>query len=230
MATIEHSAVTGTNANSTGATSVSLSYNHPGGWLVVFARHWSSLIADTAATFDSTAVTKLEAVNEGDTDGPTVYLFAANMTAANNTITVDFDGNSVTGRAIFAFSVSDVAGVRDSHTAGQSQDVISISNTLTTTLNDLCLQFVSWRNSGADQNSYSSGQTQLLADDSPTRADSSEKAGADTSTTLTTTLTSNANNRAAAVAISLEPSSGGEALSITIDPTTTTAPGIRIYG
>jgi hypothetical protein len=32
---IEHSAVTGTNTNATAATSVSLSYNHPGGWAAV---------------------------------------------------------------------------------------------------------------------------------------------------------------------------------------------------
>ena len=230
MAMIEHSAVTGTNANGTSATSVSLSYNHPGGWLVVFARHTSSLVVGTAATFNSAAVAKLETVNEGDTDGQTAYLFAANMTAADSTITVDFDGNSVISRAIFAFSISGVAGVRDSDAAAQDQSAISISNTLITDLNDLCLQFVTWRNSGANQNSYSSEQTQLLADDSPTRADSSEKAGADTSTTLTTTLSSNSGNRAAAVAISLEPSSGGETLSITIDPTTTTKSGVRIWG
>jgi hypothetical protein len=204
--------VSGSNANSTASTTTTISdFDHPGGLLIVFhttTTGTSSTERTVSLTFDGASATKLGTAFEADTavNGTQVDAFAIDAAAKTADIVATINTSHIQ-RAMFAVPVG--SGVEVLRTAEDSvpknnSAALSTSISVDTASGNLVLQFARWRNSGAAVDSYSTDQTQVLSDDSPTRADLSKKTATGSSTTVTTSLDSiQADNVMVSVAVVL---------------------------
>ena len=187
--------------NGSNSTSASYSFSHPGGLSLVFTRSTSNDI--TTATFDGVAMTLVDCLRIGTNVQGCLYKIEG--TAKTGNIVVQDSGGS--NRASFAIPVGQDAIIRDSSLITSTLGGV-VSDIVASETTDIVLQFVCWRLSAENVTGYSSGQTQLLSDNSPTRMIVSEKSGNATSTGVSTTLTTTndpADNNTVSITVSIMP-------------------------
>jgi hypothetical protein len=200
MPSIAHSARTGTNANSTTATTLSLNYAHPGGRLVVFVAHGgdgTGTGSQTATvTFNGVTVPLLDSLVSSE--GMRNFAFSSAPGAATANIVVTYSA-AVRRRAIFALSLSDAGGV-----VAVAKNSAGNSVSVTTSTGALYLASLGWSHSD-DVPTSGSNQTRRLDDDSPTRylVDSKTADGSFSWSTMTSST------QRAAIGIAVEPAGGG---------------------
>ena len=194
--------VTGSNANSGQADSVSMTYDHPGGLLVVFFRH-AAPASGHSVSFDGQSV-PISVVQDGlgTGDWPTAGVAVLDAVAADDSIVVSWNGD-VGNRGIMAFSITE-ATVRDFETARYG-DATNVAVTVPSVAGDLVLSFIAWRNSGESISDRSG--TQELNDDSPTRMESQSQVGDWSESNVSWTKSSHSTDGANLIALSIRKTS-----------------------
>jgi hypothetical protein len=161
--TILHKASVGTNAASTNATTRTMSYDHPGGWMVVFVHHSGTTSVTASCSFNGHTLPLLQ---KATATSPVAFLFAADVPAANHTITITFTG-SVRRRAIAALSIGNTNGVRASNQMTMGSGSV-LNHTTPGEGSDLRLGYLTMSHS-VDAEQSGEGQTRELTDDHESR-------------------------------------------------------------